>query len=60
VVTFQEIFPVCRNTGQSYNIKTANKLFENVAKFKYLSTAVTNQNHMHEEIKSTISLENAY
>jgi hypothetical protein len=32
------------NVGQNHNLLTGNKLSENVAKFKYLRTAITNQN----------------
>jgi hypothetical protein len=41
---------VTLNAGQNHKIKTANRPFENVAKFKHLGT-VTNQNLIHEEIK---------
>jgi hypothetical protein len=40
-----------QNAGQNYDIKIANKSFENVAQFRYFGTAVTNQNLIKEEIK---------
>jgi hypothetical protein len=39
-----------QNAGQSYNIKIANRYFENVAKFSYLGTTITNKNQIQEEI----------
>jgi hypothetical protein len=39
------------NSGQNQNIRIANESFENVAKFKYLGTALTNQNDIRDEIK---------
>jgi hypothetical protein len=32
-----------QNSGQNQNVRVANELFENVAKFKYLGMALTNQ-----------------
>jgi sorting nexin-29 len=43
------------NSGQNQNIRIANELFENVAKFKYLGMMLTNQNDIHEEIKSRLN-----
>jgi hypothetical protein len=37
-----------QKVGQECSIKIANKSFEYVAKFKYLRTTLTDQNHMHE------------
>jgi hypothetical protein len=41
-----------RKIGQKHRIKIVNRSFENMAKFKYLGTTLTDQNYMHEEIKS--------
>jgi hypothetical protein len=40
-----------QNSGQNQDIKIRNKSFVNVSQFKYLGTAVTNQNFILEEIK---------
>jgi hypothetical protein len=47
------------NSGQNQNIRIANELFENVAKFKHLGTTLTNQNDIHDEIKSRLNSWNA-
>jgi hypothetical protein len=48
-----------QNAGQSYDIKIANKCFENVAKFRYLGTTITNQNLIQEGIKRRLNSGNA-
>jgi hypothetical protein len=45
--------------GQKYSIKIPNRSFEDAAKFKYLGTTLTDQNCMHEDIKSRLNLWNA-
>jgi hypothetical protein len=44
-----------KNAGQNHDIKIANRSFENVAQFKYLGTAVTNQNLIQEEFKERLN-----
>jgi hypothetical protein len=46
------------NSGQNQSM-IANELFENVTKFKYLETTLTNKNDIHNEIKSSLNLGNA-
>jgi hypothetical protein len=44
-----------QNIGQNWDIKIANRSFENVPQFKYLGTTVTNQNLIQEEIKRRLN-----
>jgi hypothetical protein len=41
-------------------IKVANKSFENVVNLKYLEAITTNQNCIHEEIRSRLNSGNTY
>jgi hypothetical protein len=47
-----------QNAGQNHDINIAKRSFEYVAKFRYLETTVTDQNLIHEEIKSRLNLGN--
>jgi hypothetical protein len=47
------------NSGQNQNVRIANELLENVAKFKYLGKTLTNENDIHDEIKSRLNSGNA-
>jgi hypothetical protein len=49
-----------QNVGQDQNVQISNKSFNIVAKLRYLRTAVTDQNLVHEEIKSRLNLTNAW
>jgi hypothetical protein len=40
-----------QNAGQIQDMKIANRCFENVAKFRYLGTPITNQNLIQKEIR---------
>jgi hypothetical protein len=50
----------CQKAGQRQSIKIVNRSFEGMAKFKYLGTALTDQNYIHEKIKSGLNSGNAY
>jgi sorting nexin-29 len=49
----------CQKAGQRQSMKTGNRSFESVTKFKYLGTTLTDQNCIHEEIKSRLNSGNA-
>jgi hypothetical protein len=48
-----------QNARQNPDIKKDNRCFENVAKFRYLGTTVTNRNLIQEEIKWRLNSGNA-
>jgi glycerol-3-phosphate O-acyltransferase len=49
----------CQKAGQRQSIEVGNMSFESMAKFKYLRTTLTDQNCIHEEIKSRLNSGNA-
>ena len=48
-----------QTAGRSHTIKIDNSSFERVEEFKYLGTALTNQDSIQEEIKSRLKSGNA-
>jgi hypothetical protein len=48
------------NSRHDQNIRITNESFENMAKFKYSRMTVTNQNDLHNEVKSKLNSGNAY
>jgi hypothetical protein len=49
-----------QNGRQNHNIRIANTALENAATFTYLGTTITNQNLIHEGVKSRLNSGNAY
>jgi hypothetical protein len=47
------------NFNRHHTIRITNESFENLAKFKYLGTILTNHNDIHDEIKSRLNSGNA-
>jgi hypothetical protein len=53
------LMPCSQKVGQKHSIKIPNRSFEDVAKFKYFGTTLTDQNWIHEEINSRLNSGNA-
>ena len=49
-----------QNAGRSHNKRIDNSSFERAEQFRYLGTAITDQNSIQEEIMSRLKSENAY
>jgi hypothetical protein len=47
-----------QKVGEKHNIKIANRSFEDMTKFSYLAKTLTDQNRIHEEIKSRLNSRN--
>ena len=41
-----------QNAGQNHSIQKYNKYFESVEQLKYLGTTLTNQNSLHEKLRT--------
>jgi hypothetical protein len=48
-----------QNVAQNRDMKIGNRSYETVSQFKYLGTAVTNQNLIQEEIRKRLNFGNA-
>jgi hypothetical protein len=53
------VMPEDQNAGWYHSIKTANSSHQMMEQFKYLGTALTNQNSVQEEITSWLKSGNA-
>jgi hypothetical protein len=53
------LMPRNQKIGPKHSVKIVNRSSEDVEKFKYLGTTLTDRNCMHEEIKSGLNSRNA-
>jgi hypothetical protein len=49
----------CQNADKNWDLKIANRSFENVLQFKYFGSTVTNQNLIREGVKRRLNSDNA-